>query len=96
MNETKELRLCNKLWFSNPFIFSTQCCRPLIFQIMKLNRLNRLNNPSLKYQSFTPTGCRGIRKFEFVAKPQIICLRIQNVRKWVNFPSFQHIIHKSQ
>ena len=30
----------------------------------------RLNDPSMKYQRFTPNGCRdiGIRKFEFVAK----------------------------
>ena len=24
----KELSLCHKLWFSNLYIFSTQCCRP--------------------------------------------------------------------
>ena len=29
-------------------------------------------NPSFKYRRFTPSGCKyiGIRKFEFVAKPQ--------------------------
>ena len=36
----------------------------------------RLNNPSLKYQRFTPSGCRardiGIRKFEFVAKTHFL------------------------
>ena len=68
---TKELSLCNKLWFSNPYIFSTQCSRPLIFQTMKYVRLN---NPSLKYQRFTPTSSRdiGIGTFEFVAKTQIL------------------------
>ena len=34
----------------------------------------RSNNLSLKYQSFTPSGCKDIgrRKFEFVAKTQIL------------------------
>jgi len=34
----------------------------------------RLNNLSLKYQRFTPTGCGdiGFRTFEFVAKTQIL------------------------
>ena len=27
-----ELSLCNKLWFSNTYIFSTWWCKPLIFQ----------------------------------------------------------------
>ena len=50
-------------------IFSTQSSRPSIFQTMNYVRLN---NPSLKYQRFTPSGCRDIgnRKFEFVAKTQ--------------------------
>ena len=43
---SKELSLLNKLWCSNPYIFSSQSCRPLIFQIMNYIRLN---NPSLKY-----------------------------------------------
>ena len=28
----KELSLCHKLGFSNPYIFGTQCRKPLIFQ----------------------------------------------------------------
>ena len=34
----------------------------------------RLSNASLKYQRFTPSGCRniGIRQFEFVAKTQFL------------------------
>jgi len=28
----KELILCHKLWFSNPYIFKTQCRKPLIIQ----------------------------------------------------------------
>ena len=34
----------------------------------------RLNNVSLKYQSFTSSGWKniGIRKFEFVAKTQLV------------------------
>ena len=63
---SKELSLCNKLWCSNPYIFSIQCSRPYIFQTMNY----AISNPSLKYQRFTSSGCRdiGIRKFEFVAK----------------------------
>ena len=35
---------------------------------------DRSNNLSLKYQTFTPSGCKdiGIRKFEFVAKTQFL------------------------
>ena len=34
----------------------------------------RSNNPNLKYQRFTPSGCKvtGIRKFKFVAKTQFL------------------------
>ena len=34
----------------------------------------KLNNLSLKYQRFTPSGCKdvGTRKFEFVTKTQIL------------------------
>ena len=36
------------------------------------------NNPNLKYQRFTSSGCRdiGIRKLEFVAKTQFLSLNI--------------------
>ena len=62
-----ELSLCHKLRFSNPYIFTTQCRRPYIFQTMSSVRSN---NTSLKYQSFTLSDCKdiGIIKFEFVAK----------------------------
>ena len=36
----------NKLWFSNFYIFATQCRKPLD-QII-----------SLKYKMFTPSGCK--------------------------------------
>ena len=34
----------------------------------------RSNNLNLKYQGFTPVGCKGIgfRNFEFVAKTQFV------------------------
>ena len=65
------MSLCNKLWFSNPYIFATQCRRPQIFQTMNSVRSN---NISLKYQSFTLSGCIyiGIRKVRFVAKHQFL------------------------
>ena len=67
----KELSLCHKLRFCNPYIFATQCRRPLIFQTMHSVRSNSL---SLKYQGFSPSGCQyiGIRKYEFVTKTQFL------------------------
>ena len=38
-------------------IFSTQCRRPWIFQTLNSVRSNKLG---LKYQIFTPFGCRDI------------------------------------
>ena len=65
------MSFCHKLWFSNPYIFATQCRRPLIFQTM--NHV-RPNNISLKHQRFTPLGCKDveIRKFEFVVKTHFL------------------------
>ena len=63
MTSTKELSLCHKLWFSNPYIFTTQCRRPDTFQTV--NSVGS-KNLSLKYQKFTPYGYKdiGIRTFE--------------------------------
>ena len=43
--------------FFNSYIFATQCRRPLIYQTMNNFRSIRL---SLKYQRFTPSGCKDI------------------------------------
>jgi len=63
--------MCHKLLFSNLYIFATQCCRPWIFQTI---HFVRSINPSLKYQTFKTSGLKikGIRKFDFVAKTQIL------------------------
>ena len=63
----KELSFCHKLWFSDFNIVATQCHRSLIFQTMNAIRSN---NVSLKYQRFTPYGCKdiGFTKTESVAK----------------------------
>ena len=55
----------------SPYILATQCRRPLIFQTMNSVRLNSL---SLKYNWFTPSGCKDIeiRTFEFVANTQFL------------------------
>ena len=47
---------------------------PDLLKIVLSSRYVRSNNPSLKYQRFTSSGCRtvGIRKFEFLAKPQFL------------------------
>ena len=64
---------CNKLQFSNPFIFATQCRRPLIFQ--DRNSVI-LNNQSLKYQRFTIRSQDiRIRAFEFVTSTQFLCVQ---------------------
>ena len=54
-NPVKELSLCHKIKYSCSYILATQCRRPLIFQTINSVRSNNL---SLKYQRFTPTGCR--------------------------------------
>ena len=69
--DTKELSFCHKLWFSNSYNLATHSLRPLIFQTINSLRSNSL---SLKYQRFTPSGCKdiGVRKCKFVAKPQFL------------------------
>ena len=67
------MSLCHKLKLSNPYIFATRWCKPLIFQIMIIGS-NKIH--SLKYLRFTTLRCKdiGIRKSEFVAKTQFLCL----------------------
>ena len=62
----KELSFCHKLRFSNSYNLVTHFPKPLIFKTINSGRPNSL---SLKYQRFTPSGCKdiGIRKFKFVA-----------------------------
>ena len=69
--KTKELSLCHKLKFSNPYIFTTGWRRPLIFQTYNI-WCNRIH--SLKYLRFTTVGYKDIRirKFEFVTKTQFL------------------------
>ena len=52
-------------------MISTPCHRTEIYQTMNPDTSNNL---SLKYQRFTPSGCKdiGIKKFEFVAKTQFL------------------------
>ena len=75
ITNAKALSLCHKLWFSNPYISATQCRRHQIFQTMNPVRLNI---QSLKYQTFTLSGCKdiGMRKFKFVAKIQFLCVKM--------------------
>ena len=58
-----DFQICN--------IFQIQCQRLQIFQTLKSFRLNNL---SLKYERFTPSGCTdiGIIKLVFVAKTQLL------------------------
>ena len=66
------MTLCNKLWFSNLYIFGFQRRKPLKFQIMTFVRSK---NISLKYQWFITLGFKdiGIRNSEFVAMSQLLC-----------------------
>ena len=68
---TKELTQCNKLCFSNPYIFGFQRRKPLKYQTMTFVRSK---NISFKYQRFTTLGSKdiGIRKSEFVGKSQFL------------------------
>ena len=65
------MSLCQKIKLSNPYIFTTGWCRPLIFQtyIIWSNGIF-----SLKYLRSTTLGCKDIRirKFEFVTKTQFL------------------------
>ena len=67
----KKLSFCHLLWISTPYTLATLCRSTLIFQTMNYVRTDIL---SLKYQRFVLSGYKdkGIRKFEFVAKTQII------------------------
>ena len=51
----------------------------------------RLNNQSLKYQRFVLSGCKdkGIRKFQFVGKTQILCLNFALI---VGFPFLMFVL----
>ena len=71
----KELSHCQKLKFSNHYIFETQCRRPSTFQTLISVTIISL---SLKFQKFKPTGCedKGIKKFEFVAKSRFLYMHI--------------------
>ena len=69
----KELSLCHKLKFSNPYIYGTWCCRLLILQT-KIIWSNRIH--SLKYLWSTTLESKdiGFRKADFVAKTQFLLL----------------------
>ena len=69
---TKELSLCHKLWFSNPYIFATQCRKYFCWE----------NNLSLKYLRFTQSRCKdlGIRQFEIAATTQFHCTTKRHVQ----------------
>ena len=55
---TKEMSLCNKLKFSNSYIFASWWCKPIIFQTYVI-RSNRIH--SLKKQMSTTSGCKDTR-----------------------------------
>ncbi len=59
--------------FATPFIFVTWCRSPLIFQ-------------TVKYQWFTPFGCKdtGIRKFELVARTQFLYEIYERLKAYQN------------
>ena len=53
--DAKELILCYKLFYYNSYIFATQYRRPWKFETIIYFRSN---NFSLKYEMFTPSGCK--------------------------------------
>ena len=82
----KELSFCHKLKYSYPYIFSTHGHRPQIFQT--INSVGSINL-SLKHHGFTLSGCRDIeiKKFEFVAKTQVLYQTWFMCNKYSNFRS---------
>ena len=52
------MSFCNKLKFTNSFIFATWWCKPIIFQTYVI-RSNRIH--SLKEQMYTTSGCKDTR-----------------------------------
>ena len=57
LNKPKELSFYHKLWFSNSNNFATRFPKPLI--LLAFNSV-RSKSLSLKYERFTPSGCKGI------------------------------------
>ena len=84
---SKELSLCHKIQFSNPYIYGTWWCKLLIFQT-KIVWCNKTH--SLKYLRSTVLGCRdiGIRKSEFVSKTQFHYRLHIHDSDWLNFINF--------
>ena len=79
--QLKKLSLCHKILFSNPhYLFNPRSYRLKIFQTINYVKSNILR---LKYQKFTPSGCKdiGIIKYEFVAKSQFLYIH-ENLNLW--------------
>ena len=87
----KELSLCHKLWFSNPYIFGPQCRKPLMFHTYFIwsNRSH-----SLKCQRSTTLGCKDIGKgkSEFVAKTQFNCPSLLST--WFNILGVFKVVNR--
>ena len=82
----KELSFCHNLYFSNLYIFATQCRRPLIFQTMNSVRPNNL---SLKQQRFTSSDCEDIGIRHFVTKTQFLCPVLVKTHFLANYNLFR-------
>ena len=86
------MRLCHKFWFSNPYIFETQCRKSLIFHtyIIWTDRSH-----SLQCQRSTILGSKdiGIRKSKFVAKTQFLFADFSVDRFWLE--RFSHDKYKN-
>ena len=59
----KELSLCHKLCFYNPYIFAKHFRRPLIFSKFQTMNSIKSNNLSLKFQRVTPSEAE-FKEFE--------------------------------
>ena len=67
----KQLKTSLRPWFSNPYIFTAWCCRPLLIQS---KNSGRLKSQSFKYQRFATLGCKdiGIIRLESGARDQLL------------------------
>ena len=71
---TKELSICQKLWFYNPYIFATQY-RISNFEFVQMKYLR------FKYQRFKTLGCKDIG-IEYCGKDSNLRLKYQIYTPW--------------
>ena len=89
----KELSLCHKLKFSNPYIFETWCCKSLIFYTVGSNNIHSLNIPKvydIRLQRSKDFKIRVCGKYSI---PFILFLVFT---VFIKFPHFPYLVPRPQ